>query len=41
MNLFTLAKLALFSLSVLLLVILVIRWLRLRIFSSRQDVSGG
>jgi hypothetical protein len=41
MNLFTLAKLALFSLSVLLLVILVIRWLRLRIFSNRQDISGG
>ena len=40
MNLFTMAKLALFSLSVLLLVILFIRWLRLRIFSNRKAASS-
>jgi hypothetical protein len=40
MNLFTLAKLALFSLSVLMLAVLSIRWLRLRIFSSRTGASS-
>jgi hypothetical protein len=40
MNLFTLAKLALFSLSVLMLVILVIRWLMLRVFTNRKAASS-
>jgi hypothetical protein len=40
MNLFTLAKLALFSLSVLMLAVLSIRWLRLRIFSNRTGASS-
>lgn len=41
MNLFTLAKLALFSLSVLILAVLVIRWLMLRVFTNRKAASSG
>jgi hypothetical protein len=40
MNLFTLAKLALFSLSVLMLAVLFVRWLRLRILSNRKGASA-
>ena len=40
MNLFTLAKLALFSLSVLMLAVLFVRRLRLRIFSNRKAASS-